>query len=246
MKKLLLLAFLFTSFLCEAQFFQSNWQKGFEYIGGADFTLALTNDTNYVIGLEQNGFEFIKTEGINKEFTDPLFGLNHSFCRSGIFYCNNIINIKDNDYVFCYLSTLWNTNCDQNSNTYKIGIAKTSNYELKWTKYFTGNFPSNIIETYDKNFIFGGNIGTGNTDIIIHKIDSLGNLIWQKNIEADKRDVIVSISETKDHGYILGIQSNSNISMDKTTPNNGGTDYWIIKLNENGVIELAENIWRKC
>ncbi|MDX1783486.1 MAG: T9SS type A sorting domain-containing protein, partial [Aequorivita vladivostokensis] len=43
--------------------------------------------------------------------------------------------------------------------------------------------------------------------------------------------------QTSDGGYIIGGFSNSPISGDKTENTRGGNDYWIVKLDENGLVE---------
>lgn len=50
-------------------------------------------------------------------------------------------------------------------------------------------------------------------------------------------DFFSDITQTADSGYIMGSFSRSNISGDKTEDSRGDYDYWIVKLNSQGVVE---------
>lgn len=71
----------------------------------------------------------------------------------------------------------------------------------------------------------------GNTDIWIIKIDSIGNPIWQKTIGGSGLDRITSMNQTSDKGYIVGGNSESPISGEKSEICNGQLDCWILKLD---------------
>ncbi|MEP6806058.1 MAG: T9SS type A sorting domain-containing protein [Flavobacterium sp.] len=77
----------------------------------------------------------------------------------------------------------------------------------------------------------------GNMDYWIVKLDKQGNIEWQKTYGGQYADVLRSMEQTTDNGYILAGYSNSPISGDKTDGNKGFGDYWIIKINDTGAIE---------
>ncbi|MBK7681938.1 MAG: hypothetical protein IPJ26_05475 [Bacteroidetes bacterium] len=52
---------------------------------------------------------------------------------------------------------------------------------------------------------------------------------WQNTIGGNFNDKLHSIQQTADGGFILGGNSNSNISGDKTEINRGAYDFWIVK-----------------
>ena len=54
---------------------------------------------------------------------------------------------------------------------------------------------------------------------------------WQKSFGGDSVDILNSIQQTSDGGYILGGNSNSLISGDHTEPSHGLGDYWVLKLD---------------
>ncbi|WP_161888738.1 T9SS type A sorting domain-containing protein [Pontibacter russatus] len=57
---------------------------------------------------------------------------------------------------------------------------------------------------------------------------------WDKTIGGNKGDVLFSLQQTSDGGYILGGRSESSASGDKTGASRGTTDYWVVKLNAAG------------
>jgi hypothetical protein len=110
-----------------------------------------------------------------------------------------------------------------------------------------------IEQTIDGGYILGGysnsNISgdktentQGSTDYWIVKTDNSGNIQWQNTIGGSGDDVLFSIQQTTDEGYILGGRSNSNISGDKTENSQGSYDYWIIKTDASGNIQWQNNI----
>ncbi len=77
----------------------------------------------------------------------------------------------------------------------------------------------------------------GNLDYWVVKLDSEGEVEWQKTFGGQYADQLRSIVQTKDGGYILGGYSNSPESGNKTEQNYGIGDYWVIKLDNTGAIE---------
>lgn len=80
----------------------------------------------------------------------------------------------------------------------------------------------------------------GNMDYWIVKLDNAGAVQWQKTYGGEYADVLRSMEQTVDGGYILGGYSNSPRSGDKSEEKNGIGDYWILKINNAGAIE-----WQK-
>lgn len=81
----------------------------------------------------------------------------------------------------------------------------------------------------------------GNMDYWIVKLNKLGVIEWQKTYGGEYADILRSMEQTTDNGYILAGYSNSPVSGDKTEVNNGSGDYWILKLNDTGDIEWQKN-----
>lgn len=119
------------------------------------------------------------------------------------------------------------------------------------------NILIDIHQTKDGGYICGGSSDAnrstsksqdskGDYDYWIVKLDKYGNIQWEKTFGGNDIDILNSISQTNDGGYIVGGSSGSNISGDKTENSrfsylyNNSMDYWILKLDENGNI-----VWQK-
>lgn len=78
----------------------------------------------------------------------------------------------------------------------------------------------------------------GDDDYWIVKLDSAGNISWQKTYGGEEDDYAQCIQQTTDGGYaIAGYSASDN---DDVTENNGSFDYWIVKIDSAGNIE-----WQK-
>jgi len=121
----------------------------------------------------------------------------------------------------------------------------------QWDARFGGNGTdvlSCFKQTKDGGYILGGfsycgmggdksQANWGSDDYWIVKIDAIGNKQWDKDFGGVNDDVLFSLQQTSDGGYILGGSSSSGIGGDKTQPTWGGTgdyDYWIVKVDSNG------------
>ena len=91
------------------------------------------------------------------------------------------------------------------------------------------------LDLYDKS-----EKSRGNMDYWIVKLDKEGTVIWQKTYGGEYADLLRSMEQTKDGGYILGGYSNSSQSGEKVDANTGVGDYWIVKIDDVGSIE-----WQK-
>jgi hypothetical protein len=80
----------------------------------------------------------------------------------------------------------------------------------------------------------------GESDYWIVKINAVGTILWQTSIGGSSYDFAYPVELTKDGGCIIGGETWSGISGNKTEANKGGKDYWVVKLDSNGQIE-----WQK-
>ena len=77
----------------------------------------------------------------------------------------------------------------------------------------------------------------GNSDFFLVKLDAKGQIEWTKTIGGKYIELLRSIHQTQEGGYIIGGYSTSPPSGNKTAEFYGYGDYWVVKLNEEGVIE---------
>ncbi len=83
---------------------------------------------------------------------------------------------------------------------------------------------------------------TSFSDYWVIKLDSAGDIIWQNTIGGDYIEVLSSVIQTADGGYILAGYSNSEALGDKTESNIGFEDYWLVKLDSAGNIVWQNTI----
>jgi hypothetical protein len=65
--------------------------------------------------------------------------------------------------------------------------------------------------------------------------------IWDYRYGGTNNDNMILMSKTNDGGLLLGGNSISGIGGDKTQPIQGSVDYWILKINANGVLQWDRN-----
>lgn len=95
-----------------------------------------------------------------------------------------------------------------------------------------------ILAMSDANHVHDS-IGVLLDEIYLAKVDSVGNLQWEKWFGGSETDRGVRISTSNDGGYIIAGSTSSN---DFTVSGNHGTmDAWLVKVNANGDLE-----WQKC
>ncbi len=78
--------------------------------------------------------------------------------------------------------------------------------------------------------------------IALFSFSNAQEIEWQNTIGGNDQDRLYSIHQTTDGGYILGGSSKSNISGDKTENCIGNLDYWIVKVDYQGVIQWQNTI----
>lgn len=129
---------------------------------------------------------------------------------------------------------------------YDFWLVKTDSNGMKlWDNRLGG--PSDdkgksIYELEDGGFIIGGwsesdaggdkSQGTqGLTDYWLVRTDQTGNKIWDLNFGANNDERLHDVPPTAEGGFIIGGHSSSGMNGDKSQPNKGLSDYWVIKLS---------------
>lgn len=124
----------------------------------------------------------------------------------------------------------------------------------EWDVRFGGNSVDQLMslqQTSDGGYILGGYSWSGANgdrtqsyqgtsdlaDYWVVKIDSSGIKEWDVRFGGNSSDHLRSLQQTADGGYILGGESISTISGDKSQGSKGGYDYWVVKIDSLGVKE---------
>ena len=107
----------------------------------------------------------------------------------------------------------------------------TADGSVAWQKTYGGSpyeSPTFIQQTWDGGYIVAGetNFGAGSGDVWVLKLDSLGNVTWQKTFGGSKEDNPWSIQQTSDGGYIVAGYTYSF--------GQGFDDSWVLKLDSLG------------
>ena len=129
-------------------------------------------------------------------------------------------------------------------------VKLNSNADIEWEKTYGGSSndaANNIRQTTDGGYIVVGstfsNDGSitnnkGCSDAWILKLNTNGDIEWQKTYGGSIHDYLVNIKQTTDGGYIATGQTRSN---NGDIPNNQGDfDAWIIKIDANGNLEWSK------
>lgn len=102
-----------------------------------------------------------------------------------------------------------------------------------------------IIPTQDGGFLLTGfsNSGIGGDktqpdvyewDYWMVKTDAAGNKLWDKTFGGLAAEYLTAAQQANDGSYIVGGFSYSETGADKTQPNQGANDFWIIKTDAQG------------
>ena len=131
-----------------------------------------------------------------------------------------------------------------------ILIRFDSNNNLVWKKNYGGSLDEgflSILETSDHGFIAAGSTESndgdvsgnhGSNDIWIVKVDSIGNLVWQKAFGGSDYDEVFSILENSAGNFVISGYTQSNDG--DVSLNQGLEDFWLLEINSTGNI-----IWQK-
>jgi len=129
-----------------------------------------------------------------------------------------------------------------------IGSAFAQGSLIKmWDKVYggqTADYLTVMKATRDGGFILGGysETGFGAYDYWIVKTNADGVEQWNKSYGGSDMDHLFTLKQTNDGGYLLGGYSDSPVSGNKTSPNFGGHDYWIIKTDPFGNKEWEKDL----
>ncbi len=186
---------------------------------------------------------------------DSNRGISWSRCLggSGEDIAFSIQQTSDGGYIVAGQTT--STNGDVTGNHggfYDCWVVKLdSRGEISWSKCLGGNrsdIAQSIQQTSDGGYIVAGYSNSkdgdvtgkhGSYDCWVVKLDSKGEISWNKCLGGNYIDTAQSIQQTSDGGYIVAGYSNS--TNGDVTGNHGSYDCWVVKLDSGGGIS-----WSKC
>ena len=212
---------------------RNSYEGWFQEFYFPDHVVKQTSDGGYVvIGTVYggpNGAVLIKIDKDGTEQWRKNYGFNdESLGRS-------ILQTDDNGFIVLA------TGETPTSDLGQIFLFKTDNNgNIEWSKMFNKTEyeyvgATSIDITNDGGYIIGGHIETDYLEYSgwIIKTDEYGNIQWEKQLDEYSCEVVWSIEQTKDNGYIIadgrpydGIVQNSDL----------------LKLDENGDVEWHKTI----
>jgi hypothetical protein len=157
--------------------------------------------------------------------------------------------------------TLSSANGDVSGTSNSIGkwdvwiLKLNENGDLVWEKNYGGShhdYARSVQQTLDGGYIVAGltyssqsgdinGVNNGGADVWVLKLYEDGEIEWERNYGGSLGDVVLSIKQTSEGGYIAAGYTYSSESGDVSGVNNGEIDYWILKISENGVLEWEKN-----
>jgi len=145
-----------------------------------------------------------------------------------------VVRTSDGNFLVCGYTDSYRD--DEKGDAWIVKLDEAGN--VVWQKVYGGSKTEYIIdikETEDGNYIGAGwtkSFGAGKMDFWVIKLDTDGNILWEKTYGGEGKEQAWSVDVTKDGGYIV---AGGTLSFGA-----GGADYWVIKLDSNGNIQ-----WQK-
>ena len=230
------------------------WERSF---GGSfqDFAYSVseTNDGGFIVAGVSSSDDFDVKSPIGssdiwilKLSFDGDIEWEGSYGGKGYDIANSISQTKDSGFII-----VGGTNSNEKYSTKGlmdvIIIKINEKGELEWEKTYGGSNEDNsysVKQTEDLGFIIAaetksndGDISSFNasSDIWILKLNTKGELEWEKTFGGSSYEKVNKVIQTKDGNYIILGSSKSNDGDIKYS--NGKEDIWLLKLNTKGELE---------
>lgn len=213
------------------------WVKTYNVISefdGYPLTAIGTTDGGYLLGVVINhAVRLIKTDSAgNKKWEKTITGYYETV--------NSLIQDDKGDYLiggYFY---------GQNDFTQWLLVKTDVNGNKLWGKelgtVYDDTFGAGIVSPgggYLLSGVSASGTGGGKTDpsggYWLIETDAAGNRLWDKSFSGDLYDELATLIPSADGGYLLGGYAESGIGRDKTEPNRGGYDYWVVKTTPEAV-----------
>ena len=159
----------------------------------------------------------------------------------------DVIATQDGGYLItgCVNDHNGNVQCSSGSSAWVVKVNNTGNIE--WQNCYVPGIPKKIISMRDGGYVIGGDIAfpgvqgySGYRDMLLFKIDSLGNQEWAYCYGGSNFDYLNDLINSNDGGIIV---AGSTDSRDNNATSNHGfsVDALIIKLDSAGNL-----LWNEC
>lgn len=133
-------------------------------------------------------------------------------------------------------------------------VLSVSAQEVIWQKDIkssTQDFLSQVTTTVDQQYLVSGSsiqskkLSTENKqnngyDFHLVKLNQQGEEVWEKYFSGNNHDFLSATVNTQEGGFLISGTSYSGKSLDKKEESKGGSDIWLIRINEFG-----DEMWQK-
>ncbi|PWA05373.1 T9SS type A sorting domain-containing protein [Flavobacterium psychrotolerans] len=209
-----------------------------------------TNDGGYiVVGTAETWGQFSNYLVMKIDSTGNVQWSNNSLGGNAYDIATSVWQTTDNGYIIAgYTSGNLATQGGYDYYIVKLDASGT----VQWNKVVGGSGDENtstIQQTADGGYIVGGSTTSNNGDVSSNhgstdgwlvKLDPTGTTIqWQKTYGGTGDDIIYSLQQTIDGGFIVGGSTTSNNG--DVSGNHGGSDAWVMKLDNLGNVT-----WGQC
>ena len=198
---------------------------------------------------QSNDYWIIKTDAQGNKVWDKRFG------GTSFELFTDVKQTPDGGYILggTSFSGIGGDKTELNKGSWDFWVIKTdANGNKIWDRSVGGlddDFATAVDLTDDGGYLIGGysksNIGgdksqfsQGNWDYWVIKLDSVGDKVWDKTFGGAHTDWLFDLIRTNDGGFLLGGQSFSGATGDKSEPNwdpdPSGSDRWIVKIDNMG------------
>ncbi len=196
------------------------------------YAVQQTSDGGYIVAGETDSqlknsssldVWILKLDSAGNLIWDKTFGASGVAMDDGAF---SIQQTTDGGYIVAGRAEL--TKADD-SDVWILKLAQDGS--LVWDKSYGGSDwwdqANSVQQTSEEGYIVAGSTnskGAGGWDAWVLKLDSAGNLIWDKTFGGNEDDMAGSVRQTSDGGYIVAGRKEKEYNV----------DVWILKLDENG------------
>jgi uncharacterized repeat protein (TIGR01451 family) len=236
------------------------WQDSFGG-SGTDWanSICQTSDGGYVFAARSNSLN--GDVGLNLGYEDfwivklsnsGLIEWTQSLGGSLTDIPNSIKQTLDGGYIVAGMTQSSDGNVTANNGDFDCWVVKLNSLGIiQWQKSLGGtnvDLGQVVIQTSDEGYLIGGRtnsingdvtIGFGLTDCWIIKLDSNGNLVWQKSFGGSGGEQIYDLQEISSGGYVVAAYSTS--SDGDLSSNYGGWDYWVFMIDDTGNLIWERN-----
>lgn len=229
----------------------SEWDFGSELVVSTDGGYVITGATASEDGdvIENKGgddFWVVKLDAEGNIIWQKTFGgTDHD-------YPNAIQQTMDGGYIVAGSTGSNDGDVSGNHGDLDFWVVKLDDSgNMEWQQCYGGSYDEEaytVRQTTDGGYVVAGYSDSddsdvtgnnGGSDVWLVKLDTAGNMVWQKNMGGLFADVANFILQSSDGGFVVAASTNSNEG--DASGNHGIRDAWLLKLDDTGNI-----LWQKC